>query len=126
MGYVYVSGKVVTAMERSSGEVVWSSAVGREKKHLENGRRQSLGDGSSLLLAGDLLYFGSDDAYFHALDKRTGKLSWQLWLALPIRSSPAISGTRSSSPTMRETPTPSCRVEIAGSHHLSWTSHQGV
>ena len=51
-----------------------------------------MGGQSSPVLAGDILYFGSDDGHLYALDKQTGKLLWKFYFGCPIKGSPIVSG----------------------------------
>jgi len=89
---VYVGGRVITALNRGTGKPVWRFAVGQDERRFANNRRQSLGGGSSPVLAGNLLYFGGDDGYLYALERDTGAVHWRYWLAVPIKTSPAVSG----------------------------------
>ena len=43
-------------------------------------------------MAGQTVYFGGEDGYLYALDCETGECLWRYYLALPIKSSPIVSG----------------------------------
>ncbi len=45
---------------------------------------------SSPAVSGDLVYFGSNDSSFYALDKPTGKMAWKYKTGGVISSSPAV------------------------------------
>ena len=45
-------------------------------------------------LAGNTLYFGSEDGYVYAIDARTGRERWRLNVGAPIPSTPAIADGR--------------------------------
>ena len=47
---------------------------------------------SSPVIVGDVVYFGSTDGWFYALDLKTGKCVWKYWFGLPIASTVAVSG----------------------------------
>ncbi len=89
---VYCGGRIVTALNRKTGEPVWRFTVGQDEARFKNNRRQTLGGGSSPVVSGNILYFGSDDGYLYGLDKKTGELKWRYWLAVPVKSALAASG----------------------------------
>ncbi|MGC3946897.1 MAG: PQQ-binding-like beta-propeller repeat protein [Chryseolinea sp.] len=49
---------------------------------------------SSPVIDNGLVYFGSEDSTWYALESATGKVKWKLRTNAPIRSSPVISGDR--------------------------------
>jgi len=69
--------------------VAWDAATGRELWRYDAAPVET-----SPLLVGNLLYFGSWDGTFYALDARTGKARWTFGASAGITSSPAYeSGT---------------------------------
>jgi alcohol dehydrogenase (cytochrome c) len=67
----------VVAIDPATGERRWT------RTHYD------LTDAGVLTTASDLLFTGSRDGYFLALDARTGALLWQSSLGSPIRAAPA-------------------------------------
>jgi alcohol dehydrogenase (cytochrome c) len=67
----------VVAIDPATGERRWT------RPHYD------LTDAGVLTTASDLLFTGSRDGYFLALDARTGALLWQSGLGSPIRAAPA-------------------------------------
>jgi len=47
---------------------------------------------SSPVIVGEIVYFGSNDGYFYALDVNSGSLVWRYRLGVPIASTAAVSG----------------------------------
>jgi outer membrane protein assembly factor BamB len=69
--------------------VAWDAATGRELWRFDAAAVET-----SPLLVGKLLYFGSWDGTFYALNARTGKVRWTFHASASITSSPAYdSGT---------------------------------
>jgi outer membrane protein assembly factor BamB len=77
--YFATDGGHFYALNRLTGEVIWTFQVG--KSGLKNIR-------SSPVLEGDLVYFGAYDGVLYALEKDTGKVRWQFIHADWIGSSP--------------------------------------
>jgi len=91
-GLVYGGGRTFLAMNPDSGEVVWEFAHGEHGGVVEENEGQSLGAMSTPLIAGDLMWLGSDDGHLYALERKTGELVWRRYFGSPIKSSPAVSG----------------------------------
>jgi len=91
-GLVYGGGRKFMALNAENGETVWQFSHGEYEDELEETEGRSLGAMSTPLIAGDLIWLGSDDGHLYALDRHSGVLSWRQYLAAPIKSSPVISG----------------------------------
>ncbi|MEU4832670.1 PQQ-binding-like beta-propeller repeat protein [Streptosporangium sp. NPDC023615] len=83
-GMVYAdAGDGVLAMRATTGETVWSRALGA-------GAPQ--GYGNALGLYGGTLYVGGTDRRVHALDPATGRVLWTYGADMTLRSGPVSAG----------------------------------
>lgn len=90
------------ALDPRTGSLLWKFQTAGERQFEAKGihgltpRQQTIPDPwdfflSSPVLAGGLVYFGSGDKHFYALDARTGQLKWKFPTRGVVHSSPAIS-----------------------------------
>jgi outer membrane protein assembly factor BamB len=67
--------KNLTALDRKTGQVLWRAPTGRKVD-------------STPLVAGDIVYVGSDDRNFYAFDAATGRRIWSYETGGRVSSSP--------------------------------------
>ena len=91
-GVVYTGGLRHSAFDAKTGKVKWSFTAGLTAEQKKQNKRQRLGGLSSPLVAGSVVYVGSDDEHLRAFDKNTGKLLWKFRFGMPVKSSPVVSG----------------------------------
>jgi len=73
-------GNTLLAVDKDTQEMVWNYDAGGRIK-------------SSTAVAGDGVFFGSDDGNVYALDRTTGAELWQYHTDGPVTSSPAVAGS---------------------------------
>lgn len=88
---VLVNGTDFAAVDLAKGQIRWTVACGREPDRFVRSQRQVLAGSSIPLVAGELAYFGHDDASLRAVDL-DGKVLWEYRLGTPIKTAPAASG----------------------------------
>lgn len=76
-----MSGVDVVAFDRETGKKVWSY------------RTKDNGPGA-IVLSGERVHFTTESCTHYAVDVKTGRLAWSVWLGDPVLSSPAVVGDR--------------------------------
>ena len=87
---VIANGAALRAFDRLTGEPAWEFAY--PDPTTAHNRRQHMAGMSVPLVAGDVLYAGSENGRLYALQAATGKELWSYRLGLPVKSWPAVSG----------------------------------
>lgn len=76
-----MSGMEVLAFDPATGKKVWSY------------RAKDNGPGA-IVLSGDRVHFTTESCTHYALEAKTGRVVWSVWLGDPVLSSPAVVGDR--------------------------------
>lgn len=80
------------ALDSANGKEVWSFQTGKSSLALMPYSRDGSPVISSPVVSGDVVYVGSTDGRFYALDAVSGKVLWSYDLGAPVTASPAVSG----------------------------------
>ena len=83
--------KHLSAVDLSTGDVVWNVECGRDPDRFVRSRRQALSGSSTPVIAGEYAYFGHDDTSLRAVNKQ-GDVVWEQRLGTPIKTAPAVAG----------------------------------
>ena len=87
-----LSSAAMYAFDKATGKMRWKFPVGQDLAPSAPYKRSVTTITSSPVIVADVVYFGSTDGWFYALDLKTGKCVWKYWFGLPIASTVAVSG----------------------------------
>ena len=79
-------------LSKRDGSTIWAFEADAAPAPATANRGHKVGGQSTPCVAGQTVYFGGEDGYLYALDRETGECRWRYYLALPIKSSPIVSG----------------------------------
>lgn len=91
-GRVFIThGDGIYGSDAKTGERIWKLNT-NDPELFAGSTWQSLAESSSPAVVGQYVYVGSDNGTFYGLEAATGKIAWEYFIGVPIKSSPAISG----------------------------------
>jgi len=76
----------------ASGQPRWQHEFVYDAETAKRNQRQTYAGQSTPLVAGDVVYVGSDDGHLYALALEDGELLWKHNLGVPLKGSPVLSG----------------------------------
>lgn len=89
---VLANGSALRAFDAENGELRWQHQFIYDVETAKCNQRQVYAGQSTPLVAGDVVYLGSDDGHLYAFALADGELLWQYNLGVPIKGSPVVSG----------------------------------
>ncbi len=89
---VLANGARLRAFDAATGEPRWEHQFVYDAQAQQSNQRQALAGQSTPLVAGDVVYVGSDDGHLYAFALDGGEMLWRYNLGVPIKGSPVVSG----------------------------------
>ncbi|MDP6111483.1 MAG: PQQ-binding-like beta-propeller repeat protein [Planctomycetota bacterium] len=88
---VLANGARLFGLDLKTGATRFDVSPNTDAVRFERAQRQAFGGASTPFIAGDYAYFGHDDATVKAIS-RTGKVIWEYYVGVPVKTSPVVSG----------------------------------
>ena len=88
---VLINGPSLFGLDIATGQTRFEVEHATDRGRFERSQRQVVGSCSTPIVAGQVAYYGHDDASVRAIDS-SGRIVWEYYVGTPIKTSPVVTG----------------------------------